>query len=139
MAALLSPAISTPFIPSLFLPPATPNRSPQPCTIWCFITHPGTSTAMATGQNLPPLFLYLPSCTDGQLSEQQSSHPQGNFSHAPSYLVSVSLAGPGEPNPESGRSLGPGNSSGGPEELGLRGLLTGLSMKTEEQESLRKD
>ena len=63
----------------------------------------------------------------------------GVFSRTPSHLVSVSLAGPGEPNPESGRSPGPGNSSGGPEELGLRGLLTGLSMKTEEQESLRKD
>lgn len=65
--------------------------------------------------------------------------PPGGTSAFPSHLVSVSLAGPGEPNPESGRSPGPGNSSGGPEELGLRGLLTGLSMKTEEQESLRKD
>ena len=56
-----------------------------------------------------------------------------------SHLVSVSLAGTGELNPERGRSPGPGNSSGGPAVLGLRGLLTGLSMKTEEQESLRKD
>lgn len=61
VAVLLSPATSTPFIPSLSLPPATPSCSPQPCTIWCFVTHPGTSATVAMGQSLPLLFLYLPS------------------------------------------------------------------------------